>query len=463
MRQVYRSMKIAEKLAELTAKTSYSKIPEEAVQMAKLCFVDFLCVALRGSQGESSEKVRNIIFQGGSSSIIGAGKSSPLDASLANGVAAHSMDLDDGHRFAQLHPGCCVIPAALALCESQKKDGKDFISSIVAGYNAAVTIGMIANPQHRMNGFHSTGTCGTFGAAAAASRAMDLDLDETVNALGLAGTQAAGLLESDHAGTMGKHLHAGKAAQSGVISALLAREGFTGAESIIEGKEGFLNGMAGGCSETLLESRKIILDDDLLRNPHILEVYFKKYPLCRHLHSSIDALMAILSEIENDDVKHDLEDEIKTIIIRTYRIASEHNNYQPQTPESLRQSLPMSIATAVLNGLNLEELDMSSMKPEINAISNKVKIVFDEDLDDLYPSMRPSEVTLTLKNGKKYIKRVDLPLGEPENPLKRAEIIEKFQRLNPDFDVEVLEVIEDIESCSMCDLMDVLDKNLNHP
>jgi 2-methylcitrate dehydratase PrpD len=447
---------IAEKLAEHTVQTSYKKIPEEAIEKAKLCFLDFLGVALRGSEGESSKKVRNILPPGEESSILGAGKSTAMDASLANGVAAHSMDLDDGHRIAQLHPGCCVIPAALALCESQKKDGKDLITSIVAGYSTAVTIGILANPGHRNKGFHSTGTCGTFGAAAAASKAMDLDLNETVNALGLAGTQAAGLLESDHAGTMGKHLHAGKAAQSGILSALLAGEGFTGAESIVDGKEGFLNAMANG-SEREIVKRDL---EELLIKPHILDVYFKKYPVCRHLHSSIDAVMEILSEIKNETgSNHKIQKEILNITVKTYKIAAEHNNYHPNTPESLRQSLPMSIAMAVTDGLDLQNLDSNAFKkPELSEIANKVEIIFDPNLDDLYPSMRPSEVVLNLKNGNKYVKRVDLPLGEPENPLNKKDVIEKFQKLNPKFDVDVLGVVEDMESYSVRDLMEIINE-----
>jgi 2-methylcitrate dehydratase PrpD len=447
---------IAEKLAKLTVQTSYGKIPDEAIGKAKLCFLDFLGVALRGSQGESSKKVRNILPLGEDSSILGAGKSTPMDASLANGVAAHSMDLDDGHRIAQLHPGCCVIPAALATCESKRKDGKDLITSIVAGYSIAGTMGILANPEHRNKGFHSTGTCGTFGAAAAASLAMDLDLNETVNALGLAGTQAAGLLESDHAGTMGKHLHAGKAAQSGILSALLAGEGFTGAESIVDGKEGFLNAMANG-SEREIVKRDL---EELLIKPHILDVYFKKYPVCRHLHSSIDAVMEILSEIKNETgSNHKILKEILNIRVKTYKIAAEHNNYHPTTPEALKQSLPMSIAMAVNHSLDLENLDSNAFKElELREITKRVEIVVDPNLDNLYPSMRPSEVTMNLKNGKKYVKRVDLPLGEPENPLNKKDIIEKFQKLNPKFDVDVLGVVDEMESFKICDLIEIINE-----
>ncbi len=482
---------ITEKMASFTVQTRYSKVPENVVEMAKLCFLDFLGVTLRGSQSESGMAIRNIIGHDGDSTVLGSGKASTLDASLANGIFAHSLDLDDGHRFAQLHPGCCVIPAALSLCESQKKSGKDFITALVVGYESSIAMGMLVNPAHRRQGFHSTGTCGTFGAAAAACKALKLGHDETLNALGLAGTQAAGLLESDHAGSMGKHLHAGRAAQSGVLSALLAENGFTGAESIVEGKEGFLNAMArGNHFETTERREENVFNAGFdLEKYHILNVYFKKYPVCRHLHSAVDAALGILDEI-NSQGKGLKGEEIQKIIVKTYKIAAGHDNHDPGTVEALRQSLPVSIAVALFRGdLNLKNVQDGFMNPEIKKISNKILVECDEALDALYPDMRPSDVTLItegnfLDKGKPdkkaykkaykkpdkkpdnkhqrhvYHKRVDLPRGEPENPFKMEDILGKFQMLNPEFDLKVLKVIENLESYKMNDFMDIFNERV---
>ena len=203
----------------------------------------FSCFTRRIKNLKSGKTVQSLFTSGGVSTVLGFEKASCTDAPLINGVFAHSLDLDDGHRYSQIHPGSTVIPASLALAETYDKTGKDFITAIVAGYQISILMGLLSNPEHRSQGFHSTGTCGTFGAAAAASRVMNLGFEDTVNALGLAGTQAAGLLESDHSGSMGKHLHAGKAAQAGVISALLSKKGFTGASSIIDGREGFMRAM----------------------------------------------------------------------------------------------------------------------------------------------------------------------------------------------------------------------------
>ena len=429
---------ITEKFADFILSTKYEDLPQKVIDQAKLCFLDFLGVTLRGSKTKSAFAVNKVIKEDNESTIIGHKKATALDASLANGIAAHSLDLDDGHRIAQLHPGACVIPAALALCEAENKDGKELIASMVAGYEIAVSLGILVNPEHRNKGFHSTGTCGTFGAAAAACKSLNLNKEETINALGLAGTQASGLLESDHAGSMGKHLHAGKAAQSGILSALLAKEGFTGASTIIDGKEGFLSAMG----KLNIENNKVDLD-----NFHILNVYFKKYPVCRHLHSTIDAAIEILD-------KNDLKaEDIQKILVKTYKIAASHDDYNPETNEAIRQSLPVSLAIASKDrNLSLNNLEVNE---EIAKISSKIVIECDENLDDLYPYKRPSKVIIQT-DGQSYSNRVDLPKGEPENQFTNYELVNKFNDLNRSINIDILQVIENLEDYNVKDLMIML-------
>jgi 2-methylcitrate dehydratase PrpD len=427
-------------LTEFIISTDYNKIPEKVIEQSKLCFIDFLGVTLRGSETKSGKIAKTVVSESNQSTVIGHGKASALEASLTNGIFAHALDLDDGHRYAQVHPGACVIPAALSLSEFRNVSGKEFISSIIVGYQAAISLGMIVNPEHRNRGFHSTGTCGTIGAAAAASKVFDLNEDQIINALGLAGTQAAGLLESDHSGSMGKHLHAGKAAQSGVLSALLAEKGFTGAETILGGDEGFFKAMAN------INCKKIKINMDVFR---ILEIYFKIYPVCRHLHSSIDAILHII----NENNKNLEIEEIQQITVNTYKIAAEHDNYHLSSIEALKQSLPGSLAIAVLNNeLRLDNLNLNQDKKEIEEISKKIFIEYSEDFDALYPDKRPASVTINTKS-RLYEKSVDLAYGEPENPLNKTDIIKKFHNLNPNVEIEVLDMIDDLESYNMNDFM----------
>ena len=452
---------ITEMLAKIVVDTDYESLPDEVVYKAKQCFTDFLAVSLGGSRSKSGKTVQSLFTSGGVSTVLSFEKASCTDAPLINGVFAHSLDLDDGHRYSQIHPGSTVIPASLALAETYDKTGKDFITAIVAGYQISILMGLLSNPEHRSQGFHSTGTCGTFGAAAAASRVMNLGFEDTVNALGLAGTQAAGLLESDHSGSMGKHLHAGKAAQAGVISALLSKKGFTGASSIIDGREGFMKAMVvpSVCSSNNnLDFRNLNTKaDQFIENKsyHIMGVYFKKYPVCRHLHSSIDATAEIYKQMKLDHVE---ASDIISIKIKTYKIASEHDNYHPKTVEAIRQSLPIATAIYILRGnLNLNSIDITS---EIISLASKVIIEQDSRMSHLYPSKRPSEVTVSTKN-RSYSSRIDLPLGEPENPLDQPYLLNKFHSINPQVDLNVLKSIDKLETYKMRDLMNILNREFS--
>lgn len=439
---------ITRDFAEFIASTSYQDLPEDVLNQAKLCFLDFLGVSLKGSHSKSATMVRNIIGTGGESTVIGGNTNNPMDAALANGVSAHCLDLDDGHRLAQLHPGACVIPAALALAESFKKSGKEFITALVVGYQVSIQMGMFLNPSHRQKGFHSTGTCGTMGATAAASKIMELDEEGILNALGLAGTQAAGLLESDHSGSMAKHLHAGKAAQAGVLSALLAKKGFTGAHSIFEGKEGLFRAM-GDLNDQESFFKEPVSENSTPEEFEILRVYFKKYPVCRHLHSSLDATLSL---IKNENIK---ASDIQEITVKTYKIASLHDNYQPETTEGFRQSLPVSTAIAIINGnLDMENINNSNWD-KITEISSKIRIQCDEDLNKLYPQKRPSQVTIKSKNHF-YTERIDLAKGEPENPFTKDELLNKFSILNPHVDVNILKTLDDMENENINQLMNII-------
>jgi 2-methylcitrate dehydratase PrpD len=189
----------------------------------------------------------------------------------------------------------------------------------------------------------------------------------------------------------------------------------------------------------------------------ILEIYFKIYPVCRHLHSSIDAILHIINEnTQNLEIE-----EIQEITVNTYKIASEHDNYHPRSIEALKQSLPVSLAIAVLkNELSLDNLNLNQDKKAIEEISKKIFIEYSEDFDLHYPDNRPATVIISTNNGL-YEKSVDLAYGEPENPLNKTNIIKKFHDLNPNVEIEVLEGIDDLESYKMNDFMKKFNDYIN--
>ena len=292
-----------------------------------------------------------------------------------------------------------------------------------------------------------------------ASKLLKLDDEQILNALGLCGTQASGLLESDHGGSMGKVLHVGKAAYNGILSAFLARNGFTGSGTIFEGDEGFLKTM-------VVENTDYNMDDfsfeTVLKNigkVRVRDIYFKKYPFCRHIHSSIDTALKLKASI-GDEYDH-----IKNVAIKTYSVAAEHNNFQPKNLEELKQSLPYAVAISLVVGevsvdsinqlIEYGLLDNYSTVDKVNSIKNLVNgmiIISDDKLNELYPAKRPSNVIIKLdenfRNGI-FQNITFIPKGDFENPFKLRELIDKFKDLNPNYDVKNLTVIDSLEDYSM--------------
>src|SRR5699024_5076985 len=220
--------------------------------------------------------------------LVTGGKTSVAQAALVNGAASHIVELDDIHKGSIIHAATVVIPAAIAVAEWKKLTGKDLITAVVIGYEVCYRIGEAVTPSHYYY-WHNTATCGTFGAAAAVSKLLELNEEQIIHTLGSAGTQAAGLWEFIEDGTMSKQLHPGKAAMNGVISGLLAQKGFTGASKILEGDRGFFQAM----SEDSDESK---VTDNLGKQFKIMENGFKIHASCRHTHHAMDLMIDLKKE-----------------------------------------------------------------------------------------------------------------------------------------------------------------------
>ena len=451
-------------ISKFISNYGYEQSTVASMTAVKAAFLDFFGVTYRGIEEEASNIALTTIdelFSGKidlnfSASVIGKNlKTDVLSAAFINGVAAHVLELDDGHRGAQLHLGSVIFPTALAISEAHDLTGREFLESVIVGYEVGILLGKLVNPDHRDNGFHTTGTIGTFVAGAVAAKLLKLDVDQILNTLGLCGTQAAGLLESDHGGSMGKVLHVGKAAYNGILSAYLARNGFTGSGTIFDGDEGFLRTM-------VLDKQEEFSLEDALRNVgnvSVRDIYFKKYPFCRHLHSSIDTALKLKASI-GDEYSH-----IQHILVETYEVAAQHDNYHPKNIEELKQSLPYAIAISLVVGevsvdkinqlVEFGLLENYSTVDDVNAIKkivNNMTIISDDELTKLYPSKRPSNIIIRLdevfRNGT-FQNSTLLPKGDFENPFQLKELIEKFKGLNPKYDVSNLTVIDSIEEYNM--------------
>ena len=446
----------------------YEQATAESVTTVKAAFLDFFGVTYRGVVEEAPKIALNTveeIFHGKpdyslKASVIGTNiKTDVLHAGFVNGISAHVLELDDGHRKAQIHLGSVIFPTALAIAEAYDLTGREFIEGVMVGYEIGILLGQIVNPDHRNKGFHTTGTIGAFIAGSVASKLLKLDEKQTLNALGLCGTQAAGLLESDHGGSMGKSLHVGKAVYNGMLSAYLARNGFTGSGTIFEGNEGFLKTMVVDSDDYDQDEFSF---ENILKNigkVRVRDIYFKKYPFCRHLHSSIDTALKLKASI-GDEYDH-----IQNVAIKTYSVAAEHNNFNPKNIEELRQSLPYAVAISLVVGevsvdginqlIEFGLLDNYSTVDKVNSIKhivNHMIIVVDDKLNELYPEKRPSNVVIKLdksfRNGI-FQNITFLPKGDYENPFELKELIDKFKGLNPQYNVRNLTVIDSLEDYTM--------------
>ena len=411
------------KLAGFISSLEYEKLPPDVVQKSKEAILDYIGALLAGcSRGSMlSKRLTEMIIQSGGTpeaTVIGHKVKVPvINAALCNGVISHVVELDDGHRIARGHPGVTVVSSALAAAEYLHSSGKELITAVVAGYDVFVRVASAINPSHLERGFHTTGTCGALAAAAAAARIFRLNTEETANALGLAGIQAAGLLEVTIDGQMAKPLHSGKSAQAGLLSAIMAKNGVQGPKSIIEGTKGFAKALSDKCDYDIM---LIKLNEAF----HINDCYIKLYPSCRHTHSPVDAALDLVKE--NDFGCLD----IKNILIKTYPTAISFAGeiYKPKTPEEAKFSIPYCVCAALVKKkFGLRELEADCLSDNtIQALTEKVAIEPDQSLESSHPKRKGAEVHITLNDGRKLSKRIDLPKGEVENPVSRDELIMKF-------------------------------------
>jgi 2-methylcitrate dehydratase PrpD len=341
---------------------------------------------------------------------------SPQTAAFANGIAAHALELDDGSRHATYHPGSSIIPSSLALCEAEEKTARDLIAAIAVGYEVSIRIGKSMNPHHYLKGFHPTGTVAHFGTTAASCKILNLSVEETVNALGLAGSLASGINQYEIDGSLVKHLHPGNAARNGILTALLAKEGLTGPRGVIEGRLGFCH-----CFSDRYDISTIT--EGLGTQYDILSIYFKPYPSCRYVHYANEATLNILKEhpMKADDVDH--------IHILTHQNAKQGSDIPDyQTVLHARLSIQYGIASILARGkAGLQEYTEEAIKdPKVHEIAKKITIEIDPEIQKLYPNPRSMIVQIKDKKGNIYSSRVDYPKGDPENPMTDEELTDKF-------------------------------------
>lgn len=411
-------------LAQFVNELQFKDIPPHVIESAKFCILDSIGCGLFGNSQKCVEILADYVEKlGGREEATiwqNKKKNSAANAALVNATSCHSFEIDDTHHNAALHSGSVVIPTAIAMSEAIGNiSGEKFLTAIVAGYEAGARIGMcVGGSAHFQRGFHNQGTVGTFSAATTAGKILGLSTEEMVNAIGLAGSQAAGLMAAQY-GAMAKRFHSGKAAMNGIYSAQLAQMGFTGIPDVIEAKFG------GFCSSTssVMDLEKIT--QGLGENFELHNVGFKIYSCCASSQTSVDAAKDLLRQ--GLDVS-----KIAKILVHTTTATKEHVGwkYKPFNILTAQMNMPFTIAVTLIEGdAFIKQYTPEKISdPKLIALANKVEVVADKELDKLGPDFRhASIVEVETIDGAKWQKRVDYRKGSKENPLTKEELIEKFK------------------------------------
>jgi len=411
---------VSELFAEFVVQADYKSFPSEVIHQTKRCILDFFGVALAGSTVGIAPCISSMFRDMGGTpeaTFFGeSGKFPALNAALVNAAKGHPLDMDDGHRYANAHPGVPLIPAAVALAERDNMSGSQLIEAVVVGYEIFIRIARAINPKHLERGFHTTGTIGSFGAAAACSKILHLGQKETANAISIAGLQSAGLMEVLQSGQIMKPLHPAKASYAGVFSALLAGKGNEGPALLFEGNGGFLKAYAGISASSDITA-------GLGKQFEIMNVYFKLHAACRHVHPALDAIRTIS---DNHKIP---ADKIKNIQVYTYSIANKLTGQLRKVDNELgaKFSLPISIGLMLRYGrAGVDEYDMKLINDKmVQQIADKVEIIIEPERDAVYPKQRGARVSINTSDSV-YTEDVPIPKGDPENPFSDDELKEKF-------------------------------------
>jgi len=417
------------RIAEFVSQLRYEQIPAAVRERLKLLILDSLGCAIFGAELQWCRILRETLEKSDKTrdaSIWGTDrKLSSLHAALVNGTQLQGFELDDVHREGILHVGAVTLPPLIALAETQAQlSGQDFLAAALAGYEIGPRVGLCMGPQHIGQGWHSGATVGVFAAAAAAARALALDAEKTVHALGIAGTQSSGLMAAQY-GAMVKRMHAGRAAQSGLYAALLASEGFTGIPDVFEAPYG---GFCTTFSRSQDRFDRAALSTGLGERYETMRVSLKFYACVGSNHTTLDALTDIRK-------RHPFTaTEIDRIVVHASQVTVDHAGwpYRPEGFTAAQLNLPFCVATLVLTGdafVDQFTPDCINDRARIE-LSRRVQVVHDPAITARGAAQRHQvHVEVHFRDGSVEHETRDAPRGSEQNFGSDAQIIEKFCKL----------------------------------
>jgi 2-methylcitrate dehydratase PrpD len=415
----------AEKLAGFIHSVKASELPDSVKIKAGQCLIDYLGAAWNAQGRELADAYATYAVnmaggRGGAADVIGKELAlPPFWAAFANAAQGHVTEVDDGHRLSIMHIGAVVIPVVLALAQDRGLDGAAMLEAVVCGYDLAIRAGECLGPEHYVT-FHTTGTAGTFGAAAAAAKCLGLSEKAVAWALGHAGTQAAGLWQFLQDGAVrAKPFHPAKAAQNGIQAAFLAEGDIEGALRIFEGEKGL-------CSYAAENPRYDLLTRDIGTIFKITEVNFKGYPTCGQTHSMLDALAAIMTR---DGIN---AEDVESLEAHVYRRAIDIAGIpEPENLEQAKFSNQFCLAFMLRhNGLTFANFTEEALEDRaVRELSRRVTLHFDPEMDAGFPESRPCRVVARCKDGRILSRENRFRKGDPENPMDTPAMEEKLGHL----------------------------------
>jgi 2-methylcitrate dehydratase PrpD len=387
-------------------------VEDADLQRATLHVLDWLACATRGAAEAPAAGFRAALLEAGAGEcrVLCGARLGWWDALQLNAACGNLLEMDDLDRASILHPGPVIVPAAIAVAEKAGASGRALLMAIVRGYEATIRIGRALGTRHYAF-FHNTSTCGAFGAAAAAASLLKLNKTRTAWALANAGSRTGGLWQMRHEACETKSLHNVQAAQTGVQSALLAATGVRGPMSLLEGPQGLFAALAPGAAaaEVLRDAQRKWL---------IHDVSFKPWPACRHAHPTIDAALALKTQVPDWR-------QIESVVVFTYKSALEFcDKARPQTELEAKFSLQHCAAVALVDGPpQLHHFALHQVNSEkFTALRNRVTVMESAELTHAFPAHYGARVELRLANGVTHTHLLRDARGDPEWPLTADDI-----------------------------------------
>nr|TFG55579.1 MAG: MmgE/PrpD family protein [Hyphomicrobiales bacterium] len=417
-------------VARFINETAFRTIPDDVVALGKKSILDGLGLDFAGSVAESGKLVGahldSLSLGDGAATLIGGGrKIAPRFAAFANGVAIHADDYDDTQLAVAetrvygllTHPTAPALPAALAMGETLGASGEAVLLAYQLGVEVECKIAEAIDPRHYQMGFHATATCGTFAAAAAASRLMGLDLDATMRALSVAGSQSSGLRENF--GTMTKPFHAGRSSESGIVAAQFAALGWTATDKILEAPRGFFRAAGGGYDETAIANK--LGAPWTFANPGIS---IKPHPSGSLTHPGMTEMLRLI-------LAHDIKpDQIEKVRVGTNsNMPNALIHHRPTDELQAKFSMEFCMAILLLErraGL-AEFTDETVNRPDVKKMIEKVDFVVDDEAERAGYHKMTTIIDILLTDGRKISGRADFGKGSPANPMSYDEVAEKFR------------------------------------